>query len=84
MIRKSCLVLSCFFLLSNIAFGQFGGGQRQRAEYTIRGKLMLSSGQDVDQRIEVRLEGSVSQLITSVYSDSIGNFEFRNLTPGSY
>ena len=83
MIRKVCLVVSCFVLLNNAAFGQFGG-QRQRAEYTIRGKLMLNSGQDVEQRTEVRLEGSASQLITSVYSDSIGNFEFRNLQPGSY
>jgi Flp pilus assembly protein TadD len=84
MIRRACLVLSCVLVLSSVAFGQFGGGQRQRAEYTIRGRLMLSNGQDVDQRVEVRLEGSVSQLISSVYSDSIGNFEFRNLTPGTY
>lgn len=86
MIRKTCFALLSILLLSNVAFGQFGaqGRQQQRAEYAIRGKLMLSNGQDVDQRIEVRLEGSVSQLINSTYTDSIGNFEFRNLQPGSY
>ena len=86
MIRKTCLALSFVLLLSHVAFSQFGGQgrQQQRAEYTIRGRLMLSNGQDVDQRIEVRLEGSVSQLINSTYTDSIGNFEFRNLQPGAY
>jgi predicted Zn-dependent protease len=83
MINRICVALSCVFLLSTVAFGQFGQ-QRQRVEYSIRGKLMLSTGQDVDQRIEVRLEGSTSQMINSVYTDSIGNFEFRNVQPGSY
>src|SRR5262245_3731226 len=83
MIRRTCVVLACVFLLSTAAFGQFGQ-QRQRVEYNIRGKLMLSNGQDVDQRIEVRLEGSTQQMINSVYTDSIGNFEFRNVQPGSY
>ena len=83
MFRKACLVVSCVFVLSTVAFGQLGQ-QRQRAEYNIRGKLMLASGQDVEERIEVRLEGSTSQMINSVYTDSIGNFEFRNLQPGSY
>jgi len=82
-IRRTCVVLSCVFLLSTAAFGQLGQ-QRQRVEYSIRGKLMLSTGQDVDQRIEVRLEGSTQQMINSVYTDSIGNFEFRNVQPGSY
>src|SRR5262245_30010102 len=83
MIKRICVALFCVFLLSTVAFGQFGQ-QRQRVEYSIRGKLMLSTGQDVDQRIEVRLEGSTSQMINSVYTDSIGNFEFRNVQPGSY
>jgi tetratricopeptide (TPR) repeat protein len=83
MIKRICVVLSCVFLLSPAAFGQFGQ-QRQRVEYSIRGKLMLSNGQDVDQRIEVRLEGSSQQMINSVYTDAIGNFEFRNVQPGSY
>lgn len=84
MIRKTCLAVTCVFLLSTFAFSQFGNQGRQRVEYSIRGKLLLSSGQEVDERIEVRLEGSGSQMINSVYTDSIGNFEFRNLQPGSY
>jgi tetratricopeptide (TPR) repeat protein len=83
MMRRICVVLSCVLLFSTAGFGQFGQ-QRQRVEYNIRGKLMLSNGQDVDQRIEVRLEGSTQQMINSVYTDSIGNFEFRNVQPGSY
>src|SRR5262245_24678100 len=85
MVRKVCWA-PCFILFLNIvAFGQFGGqGRQQRAEYSIRGKLMFSNGQDVDQRVEVRLEGAVSQLVSQSYTDSIGNFEFRNLQPGSY
>jgi len=83
MIRRMCVVLSCVLLLSPAAFAQFGQ-QRQRVEYSIRGKLLLSNGQDVDERIEVRLEGSTQQMINSIYTDSVGNFEFRNVQPGSY
>src|SRR5262245_38011442 len=83
MIKRSCLILSCIFLLNALAFGQFGQ-QRQRVEYSLRGKLLLGSGQDVDQRVEVRLEGSTGQMMNSAYTDSIGNFEFRNLQPGTY
>jgi Flp pilus assembly protein TadD len=45
---------------------------------------MLSNGQDADLHIEVRLETSTTQLINTTYTDSIGNFEFRNLQPNSY
>jgi tetratricopeptide (TPR) repeat protein len=83
MFRKTCLALSCIFLLNAAAFAQLGQ-QRQRVEYSIRGKLLLESGQDVEQRVEVRLEGGTAQMLNSVYTDSIGNFEFRNVQPGSY
>jgi tetratricopeptide (TPR) repeat protein len=83
MIRRGCLILWCILALNVVAFGQFGQ-QRQRVEYSIRGKLLLSSGQDIDQRVEVRLEGSTGQMINSAYTDSIGNFEFRNLQPGAF
>src|SRR3954469_7411671 len=52
-------------------------------ETSIRGKVFLSTGQGAD-RIEVRLERAEMQVLSSVYTDGIGNFEFRNVTNGVY
>ena len=78
--KRACFVVM-FFLLTGVAFGQ-GRGRVQ--EYSIRGRLLLSTGQDVDQRMEVRLERTAMQLVSTTYTDTIGNFEFRGLQAGTY
>lgn len=83
MVRKSCFAAIVFFLLTGLTFGQTGrrGGRRG---YSIRGRVLLSTGRDIDQRIEVRLERSGMQPVATTYTDAIGNFEFRNLAAGTY
>lgn len=58
--------------------------QRTQSDFMIRGKLFFGSVDANEDRIEVRLEKAGLQLIQIQYSDSIGNFEFRNLQPGLY
>jgi predicted Zn-dependent protease len=53
------------------------------AEISIRGKVFLGTGQGAE-RIEVRLETGEFQPIATTYTDGIGNFEFRTVTPGNY
>jgi tetratricopeptide (TPR) repeat protein len=52
-------------------------------QYEIRGKLIFSVARPPDERIEILLERNM-QRVQTVFTDSIGNFEFRNLTPGDY
>lgn len=85
MLKKACLLLALVFSANTFVFGQAGGqGQRGRVDnYGIRGKLLIPN-QNVDERIEVRLEKAAMQIVQTAYTDSSGNFDFRNLTPGSY
>ncbi len=87
MLRKACFVLAALFLMSNFGFSQNAPPQQQRNsvnDYNIRGKVVNPNARDSDQRIEVRLEKSALQVIQTTYTDAAGNFEFRNLAPGSY
>ena len=86
MLRRACFFPALFVLTSAFAFGQTPPNQqRNRVEdYAIRGKIVIANQHDFDQRIEVRLEKSALQVIQTSYTDSSGNFEFRNLAPGSY
>jgi tetratricopeptide (TPR) repeat protein len=80
------VLLSTFLLFTISVFAQNPiAQQRNRVDdLAIRGKLVIASGRDADQRIEVRLEKSTMQAIQTTYTDSSGGFEFRNLAPGSY
>jgi tetratricopeptide (TPR) repeat protein len=76
----------CFagFLLCVIAAGSAVAQIRQPpTDASIRGKVFLSSGRTAE-RVEVRLERSEMQMVSSTYTDSIGNFEFRGLPIGAY
>ncbi|MEP7272083.1 MAG: tetratricopeptide repeat protein [Acidobacteriota bacterium] len=52
--------------------------------HIIRGKIFLPSGQIPDQRLRVVLELSTGGVAQEVFSDSIGNFEFRQMPSNSY
>jgi tetratricopeptide (TPR) repeat protein len=86
MVRKACFLSAVFLLTSAFSLGQVPNNtQRNRVEeYSIRGKVVIANRHDFDQRIEVRLEKSALQVIQTAYTDSSGNFDFRNLTPGAY
>src|SRR5262245_21773243 len=86
MLRKVSLLSAVFILTSAFGLGQTPTNQqRNRVEdYSIRGKVIIANRHDFDQRIEVRLEKSALQVIQTTYTDSSGNFDFRNLAPGAY
>ena len=86
MLRTACFVSAVVILTSALGLGQVQNNpQRNRVEeYSIRGKVVIANRHDFDQRIEVRLEKSALQVIQTTYTDSSGNFDFRNLTPGAY
>jgi tetratricopeptide (TPR) repeat protein len=52
--------------------------------HTIRGKIFMPSGSPPEQRLRVVLELNTGGIVNEVFSDSIGNFEFRSLPNGTY
>ncbi len=54
------------------------------SSHTIRGKVYLPSGAMPDQRIRVVLELNTGGVASEVFTDSVGNFEFRGVTANSY
>lgn len=54
------------------------------ANHSVRGKVFMPSGNVPEQRMRVVLEVSTGGIAQEVFSDSVGNFEFRNLPNGSY
>ncbi len=87
--RTAVLAPALVLLISAAAFGQRGQQQQppqpqqQGTDISIRGKLIFPNGGS-DERIEVRLERSGMQLVQIQYTDSLGNFEFRNVQPATY
>jgi tetratricopeptide (TPR) repeat protein len=82
--KKAWFVLAFCSFASTSLFGQTTQNSQRRADGYIRGKVIVPNNRDADQRIEVRLEKTTAQLLMTTYTDAAGNFEFRNLTPGSY
>jgi len=82
--RRKVVILTAILSINISAFAQFGGQQRNRADSSIRGKVITPGGQDAGERIEVRLEKDSSQIIQTTYTDASGSFEFRSVPPGSY
>lgn len=73
------------------AQGGAGGGANPNnpsrsagVSHTIRGKIFLPSGNLPDQRIRVVLELNTGGIVGEIFSDSVGNFEFRLLPNGTY
>lgn len=53
-------------------------------QHTIRGKIFLPSGNLPEQRLRVVLELTTGGIAGETFSDSVGNFEFRGLSSGTY
>ena len=80
MLKKTLLAAAMLVASAGILAAQIRPNQ---PDSFIRGRIFLSSG-EAAEKIEVRLERTEMQLVGSVYTDSIGNFEFRNLLPNNY
>lgn len=52
--------------------------------HTIRGKIFLPSGSLPEQRIRVVLEVTTGGVAQEVFSDAVGNFEFRGVSNNTY
>src|SRR5262245_57172778 len=85
--------LSLFIVLSTCAahtLAQGGGGAANPGSpgrvisHTIRGKIFMPAGNPPDQRLRVVLELNTGGIVSEVFSDSVGNFEFRSLPNGTY
>ncbi len=59
-------------------------GRGSGASHSIRGKIFLPSGNLPDRRIRVVLKLNTGGIVNEVFSDSVGNFEFRSLPNGTY
>ena len=84
LLRRASFVLIVLSTLTGLAHAQ-APRQRTRDEpFGIRGKIMFDRPHPPDVRLEVRLERAGRQLVDTVFSDSVGNFMFRNLVPDVY
>jgi tetratricopeptide (TPR) repeat protein len=68
------------------SFAQGGGTNSlgRGPSHTIRGKIFMPSGNPPDQRLRVVLEVNTGGIAGEAFSDSMGNFEFRSLSNGTY
>jgi tetratricopeptide (TPR) repeat protein len=83
--------LSLFIALSACAaqsLAQGGANNPNSAgrgvSHAIRGKIFMPSGSPPEQRLRVVLELNTGGIVSEVFSDSVGNFEFRSLPNGTY
>src|SRR5262245_27572731 len=59
-------------------------GRSAGVSHTIRGKIFMPAGNLPDQRMRVVLELNTGGIVSEIFSDSVGNFEFRSLSNGTY
>jgi len=59
-------------------------GRGAGVSHTIRGKIFMPAGNLPDQRMRVVLELNTGGIVSEIFSDSVGNFEFRSLSNGTY
>ena len=61
-----------------------GSSRSSTISNIIRGKIFMPSDTLPERRIRVMLEHSAGGVVSETFSDSVGNFEFRNLSNGTY
>jgi cytochrome c-type biogenesis protein CcmH/NrfG len=82
--QKAWFVLALCCVPAASTSAQNTPAQRRATDYSIQGKIVFPENRDPDLRVEVRLESGATQVIFTAFTDSGGNFEFRNLAPGPY
>ena len=83
MFRKAWFALALYCFTSSFGFSQ-NPNPRRVQNLSIIGKVMITESHGSDFRVEVKLERSTAQLVTTTFTDGAGSFEFRNLGAGSY
>ncbi|MBI4469169.1 MAG: tetratricopeptide repeat protein [Acidobacteria bacterium] len=61
-----------------------GGGSAPDTVFTIRGRIYMPSGAPADEQLRVTLKTFSQGIAQELYSDSVGNFEFKNIPSNSY
>src|SRR2546426_6882511 len=82
MLRRALTSLSVILAVVTAAYSQVRQNPITPSTTTVRGRILMEGSQA--EGIEVSLERAEMQTIATTFSDSIGNFEFRNLIPASY
>ena len=75
MYRRAFLSLLLICLVAGLADAQSNG--------VIRGQILVPSVR-ISERIQVILQRSDGPIVSRGFSDSLGNYEFRGLPPGTY
>jgi len=84
MYRKTAFLLILLLACSSELAAQAGRGfPNQNGQSELRGKLVFATPRPPEDRIEVFLEKNM-QRVQSAFTDSVGNFEFRAISPGDY
>jgi tetratricopeptide (TPR) repeat protein len=90
---QAFFLFTIFSICAAQAVAQTGGGSGNNpnnpgrgsgVSHSIRGKIFMPSGNLPDQRLRVVLELNTGGIVGEVFSDSVGNFEFRSLSNGTY
>ncbi len=86
---QACLLLVLMSSLSALAQQTNPGNNNPGrgagvTAHIVRGKIFLPSGNLPEQRMRVTLEISSGGIAGEVFSDTVGNFEFRGLASGTY
>src|SRR2546426_8377898 len=82
MLRRALTSLSVILAVVTAAYSQVRQNPITPSTTTVRGRILMEGSQA--EGIEVSLERAEMQPVATTFSDSIGNFEFRNLIPANY
>jgi tetratricopeptide (TPR) repeat protein len=87
--RAAAIVL--LFLFTLALHAQEGGGQTQSgqqrsapATHVIRGRVYMPDGFPAQNQMRVTLRTLTQAVVQESFTDSVGNFEFRNVPGGTY
>ena len=88
---QAVFLITILSVFATQSIAQTGGGANPNnpgrsapVAHNIRGKIFMPSGNLPDQRLRVVLELNTGGIVNEVFSDSVGNFEFRSLNNGTY
>ena len=85
MLGKALFVLSVCCAATGLLYGQTTtGNQNRRNNLSIQGKIVIPNASAPGDRVEVKLELATAQTAITAFTDAAGNFDFRNLSAGTY
>lgn len=89
LVRLFCCCFATVFFALNVSAqnpnrNDPNSGNNSRNNHVIRGKLFQPNGTFTERRMRVVLEVTSGGIFGEVFSDSVGNFEFRGLSGNNY